>query len=165
MSRGKRAALQAGCRSAQAVAGSLRAKAGVSDRTARLAPVHRSEPNSEAARVLAAAHGLLKKYGWRPQWISETARLAAVQAGNHRASAFSLVEAIQTASNASIAGHHARQALQRLVGPVSQWEQNPLRIWRDVEQLLARAIEITGAKPLGRGNWRVGTGPWRRGEK
>lgn len=171
MPRGKREALQVGSRLAQAVArpakGELRAKSLLSARTGSVAKtsapiVLRGHPDPEAVRVLRAALGLLRNRGWQPHWLSETERFAAIKAGNRRARALSLVDAVQIAGNASVASYHARQILQRLVGAVPAWETHPLRVWREVEQLLLRAIELeTGQRPA-RGNWRVTMGPWKR---
>lgn len=175
MPRGKREVLQAGSRLAQNVApsgfrarGELRVRPQVAARTAKPTQastciVLRGQPDPEAVHVLRAALGLLRNKGWQPHWLSETERHAAIRAGNQRARALSVVSAIQLAGNGSVASYHARQILQKLVGPIPSWEQHPLRIWREVEQLLLRAIELETGQTQPRGNWRVSSGPWKGG--
>lgn len=173
MARRKREELQVRSSRAQDVArrenkesGALRARRDESGRAAKPAPIPpilaRLAPHEGTARAIRAALGLLKKNGWQPHWLPETERVAAVRAGRTRAKALSLTEALQRSSSDLLEAWNARQFVQRLVGPVPAWEQHPLRIWRDVEAILLRALELAGARPPGRGNWRVTSGPWKR---
>lgn len=128
----------------------------LSEKSKPFVTVLRGAPNAEAAAVLRAAYAILRTKGWLPHYLSETDRFAAIKRGDKRARGYSLVEAIQTAGNAGLSSHYARQTLQRIVGPVPAWEQHPLRVWREVELLIFRGIELNGETPPRKGGWAVG---------
>jgi hypothetical protein len=158
---------QAVARAGKPERGALRAKSHKSGRTAVaeapalfVAPL-RGQPNAEAVRVLREAYALLRKHGWFPHYLPESERFAAIRRGDKRARGWTLVEAIQTAGQGSNPAHWARQVVQRIVGPIPQWEQHPLRVWREVELLIFRAIEVAGGSPPKKGNWTVSSGPWK----
>lgn len=117
-------------------------------------------------RVLRAAYALLRAKGWLPYWVSDSDRFAAVKRGDSRADGLSLASAIQQAGQASIHSYHARKTLERLTsGNLPAWEQHPFRVWREVEQLIFRGIEIAGGTAPRVGNWRVSSGPWKPAAK
>lgn len=115
-------------------------------------------PSQEAiVAVLRRAREIIRR-GWCRgyAWVDVDGRPSHFPEAGAPA-AYSLACAVRTAADGKIAGEHALRTLRRLTGHhnLSEWNDHPLRVKRDVIDLLSLAVREHGGPMLRRGGWRL----------